>query len=365
MKAAAVKTWNKTRVQGLLRHRGGGYYARLYVAGKEKWLSLDTTLLEVAKAKLDEEKKALAEAKQTGWEPQAGLVKTEAAIAAYREKLKLRVGIKESTRQFYEWSLKAILKVWPELPEIDIRHVTEVQCHQWAKAFSEKYSATYYNNAVLVLGGVFDQAIESGLIYRNPARKVELKKKAQKGLTLPTRDEFHQIVAAVRAEKHRTARDAADLIEFLAYTGCRISEAQRITWGDCNFEKETIVIKGDPITGTKNWKIRTIPMISEAKKLLQILRGQQPDAQPDERICLVGDVRGAFAKASEELAIHQYSHHDLRHLFATTCIESGVDIPTMSRWLGHSDGGTLAMKTYGHLRDEHSSAAAKKVSFKV
>jgi integrase len=37
----------------------------------------------------------------------------------------------------------------------------------------------------------------------------------------------------------------------------------------------------------------------------------------------------------------------LRHLFATRCIETGVDIPTVSRWLGHKDGGGLAMKVYG------------------
>jgi integrase len=53
----------------------------------------------------------------------------------------------------------------------------------------------------------------------------------------------------------------------------------------------------------------------------------------------------------------------LRHLFATRCIKSGVDIPTVSRWLGHQDGGTLSMKTYGHLRDEHSTHEAMKVSF--
>jgi integrase len=53
----------------------------------------------------------------------------------------------------------------------------------------------------------------------------------------------------------------------------------------------------------------------------------------------------------------------LRHLFATRCIESGVDIPTVSRWLGHKDGGALAMKTYGHLRREHSIAQAQRVSF--
>jgi hypothetical protein len=50
-------------------------------------------------------------------------------------------------------------------------------------------------------------------------------------------------------------------------------------------------------------------------------------------------------------------------LFATRCIESGVDIPTVSRWLGYRDGGALAMKTYGHLRREHSIAQAQKVSF--
>jgi hypothetical protein len=45
-----------------------------------------------------------------------------------------------------------------------------------------------------------------------------------------------------------------------------------------------------------------------------------------------------------------FTNDDLRHLFATRCIESGSDIPTLSGWLGHKDGGTLAMKTYGHLR---------------
>jgi len=56
-------------------------------------------------------------------------------------------------------------------------------------------------------------------------------------------------------------------------------------------------------------------------------------------------------------------HYASRRLFATRCIENGVDIPTVSRWLGHQDGGALWMKTYGHLRDEHSTSEARKVSF--
>jgi integrase len=71
----------------------------------------------------------------------------------------------------------------------------------------------------------------------------------------------------------------------------------------------------------------------------------------------------ALARACEAIGIAKLTHHDLRHLFATRCIESGVDIPTVSRWLGHKDGGALAMKTYGHLRNEHSQAMAQKVKF--
>lgn len=68
-------------------------------------------------------------------------------------------------------------------------------------------------------------------------------------------------------------------------------------------------------------------------------------------------------RAAKLIGMFRITHHDLRHLFATRCIESGVDIPTVSRWLGHKDGGALAMKTYGHLRDEHSANMARKVTF--
>jgi integrase len=77
----------------------------------------------------------------------------------------------------------------------------------------------------------------------------------------------------------------------------------------------------------------------------------------------VGKCNEALTRGCKAIGISRLTHHDLRHLFATRCIESGVDIPTVSRWLGHKDGGALAMKTYGHLRNEHSQAMAQKVKF--
>src|SRR5437773_834625 len=84
---------------------------------------------------------------------------------------------------------------------------------------------------------------------------------------------------------------------------------------------------------------------------------------PDAKVFQVRECQKALDRAAKKVGAHRIVHHDLRQLFATRCIESGVDIPTVSRWLGHKDGGALAMKTYGHLRREHSQAQAQKVSF--
>jgi integrase len=74
------------------------------------------------------------------------------------------------------------------------------------------------------------------------------------------------------------------------------------------------------------------------------------------RVMRVGECQKAMDAAVKKVGVTHLTHHDLRHLFATRCIESGVDIPTVSRWLGHKDGGGLAMKVYGLAKstfDQH------------
>jgi hypothetical protein len=99
------------------------------------------------------------------------------------------------------------------------------------------------------------------------------------------------------------------------------------------------------------------------RRFLEQLKAKLPNESTAAKVMRVAECNGALASACRRLEIPHITHHDLRHLFATTCIESGVDIPTISRWLGHKDGGALAMKTYGHLRDQHSSDMAQKVIF--
>jgi integrase len=210
---------------------------------------------------------------------------------------------------------------------------------------------------------VFDVAIEAGIIYGNPAAKLNRVPVRAKQLTLPSGDQFLQLVDAVERAGGGASRDCADLLRGLAFTGCRKGEAGQIEWRDVDFEAGEIIIRGDAETGTKNWTVRRVPLIPDARTLFERMRSERSREPLDAKVFLVGECQKSLDRACKKVGADRITHHDLRHLFATRCIESGVDIPTVSRWLGHKDGGALAMKTYGHLRREHSIAQAQKVTF--
>ncbi len=62
-------------------------------------------------------------------------------------------------------------------------------------------------------------------------------------------------------------------------------------------------------------------------------------------------------------ALPHYGHHAMRHFFCSNAIEAGCDFKVIAEWLGHKDGGALVARTYGHLRNEHSAAMAKWITF--
>ena len=188
----------------------------------------------------------------------------------------------------------------------------------------------------------------------------------QKPISVPTREQFKRLVQAIREsdgrlDSQQKGKPGADLVELLAYSGCRIAEATALTWADVDFEKNTLTVTGGE-RGTKNHEQRTIPMTGAFSALLSRLRNER-NPKPGDRIALTMDAKKCLQTACRRLGYPRFTHHDFRHFFATTCIESGVDIPTVSRWLGHKDGGALAMRAYGHLRQEHSFAAVRRVQF--
>ena len=285
------------------------------------------------------------------------------ATAIHLRNLDNNLRIKPSTRDYWRRRLLALIKSWPGLNETEVRKITQLACKEWASTYGKKASPSNYNNTIALLRHVLAIAIEAGVLYSNPAAVLKRAAIRGKEIALPSIDKFNALLAEMRNGHSRYSSHCANFASGLAFTGCRVGEAREIAWRDVDFDAGEIVVRGDAETGTKNWELRRVPLIPDACSLFKRMRSERVDESMDAKVFVVRECQKALDRACKKVGADRITHHDLRHLFATRCIESGVDIPTVSRWLGHKDGGALAMKTYGHLRREHSIAQAQRVTF--
>lgn len=346
----------------------GKYYARVKIAGKPIRRSLDTDVWTTARLRLHDFVKDVRQERQIQLNPTVGR-----AMELFETQLNHATHLKPQSKDYRRWCLKKLNETWPGLRDLKVAEVTPVACREWAAERQKEIACHYYNNLIGTLTQVLDTGIKDyvasgGEKLDNPAASVKRTRVPQKELRLPEADQFHALLKAIRRRKDAFAPLIANLVEFLAFGGMRAySEAAWVTWSDVDWIRKEIVIRGDPETGTKGGSIRRLPMLPDMESLLRRLKTERESdgvkLQKDATVMVVTCCREALARACDTIGISKITPHDLRHLFATRCIEAGVDIPTVSRWLGHKDGGILAMKTYGHLRDEHSKQMAQKVRF--
>jgi integrase len=363
-KKSTSSLWQHTQYANLVRYvPSGKFFARVRVQGKLFRKSLKTDKITVAKLRLADLEKALRHSAETQQGVTTGKMSVADALVFFRQRLEGDGSLKPGTKDYYEQRVVALFKSWPSLKTEDVRRVTKADCLNWAARFGKDASPTAYNNTVAVLRQILEISVEAGVRYDNPARFIKRVGLRPKKLRLPETHQFEQFVAEIEKGGGRYSQACANLVRFLAFGGFRKSEAANITWADCDLVRQKILVRGNNETGTKNHEFREVPLIDDMKQLLERLRTERSNDSANALVMSVQECQKAMNRAAEAIGIDRITHHDLRHLFATRCIESGVDIPTVSRWLGHKDGGALAMRCYGHLRDQHSVNMAQKVSF--
>ncbi len=226
----------------------------------------------------------------------------------------------------------------------------------WASPGVTAYSATRRNGMLDTLRKMFALMLEKELRKGDPSAGIRRIPVRARVPSVPSQEDFKRIVESIESRNSDFARESARFVRFLAYSGCRIGEARAVEWQDVG--RDVIAITGGE-TGTKNREVRYVPVIARMRELLESMRYDGASGH----LFSIKSPRFALSNACRRLGIAPVTPHTLRHLFATTCIESGVDVPTVAKWLGHKDGGALLMTTYAHLRDQHSLEQAAKVGF--
>ena len=339
----------------LYRNGNRLYYALVKVNGKQIRRSLKTTDLAIAKRRLVEFR---AKAERLDGEENRNIRFEELADEWLAS---IKSGLKPKS---YDRRRVALVGLTPFFRGTSVKAIGFAEIDAWKRKRGATVSARSHNIELETLKLILRYAVDRGIVLENAAEKHKRRKQPKSIIELPSHAEFRSLVKTLREAPLAVASGATAMVEFLAYSGMRVGEAREVRFEDVNIEVGSVLITGGEL-GTKNHQERVIPLFPNLRNLLVRLIAAHDSTDMSERIFDIASPRGAMKLACKRAGLKQFSVHSLRHFFASNAIESGINFKVISDWLGHSDGGTLVAKTYGHLRAEYSTAMAEKMSFEA
>ena len=206
-------------------------------------------------------------------------------------------------------------------------------------------------------------AVDEGLISRDPTRKAIIKGKAPRAKKPKylNQYELHKLLDNLELNSEI---NLDWLILLIAKTGMRFSEALALTPRDFDLSRQMLSIsktwdyKGyGGFLPTKNKSsVRKIPLDWQTVMQFAELVKKLPE---DEPIFVHGKiynstVNNVLARHCMQVSIPVISVHGLRHTHASLLLFAGVSIASVARRLGHSNM-TTTQKTYLHIIQELES----------
>lgn len=332
--------------ENLVRHANGVYYLRAKVLGKVIRVSLKTSNLRIAKIKRDErlkQERSKAKARKPG-----GMVTLRDALEVLRVEMVNRPHLRPKTISYAKGTVKILENTLP-LAVHGKKWGKQDAAAWWSKVVN-RYSPSVANKVLAAGRRLAALLIEHGLRTDDQTADLRRVPIRQKHRPMPGRTDMDRIVEFIRCQRKRGSLESSRMVAVLAFSGMRVGECRTLHREELGGDWLVIGSDGE----TKGRTFRRVPIAPPLRAVLDVMLAERDDGP----LFAMASPRRALHSACAALGLPDMRVHDLRHFFATWCIESGVDIPTVAKWLGHKDGGALAMKTYGHVRDDHGAQAA-------
>lgn len=231
-------------------------------------------------------------------------------------------GLALATRRGYRQILAQLYDPWHDVPieHITYRMIQDVlQGHPWR-------SMKTRNNALTPLRGIFDLALQEGIIDKNPVLRVKRIKSQRPPPDPLDMGEVNAVLDWI--EQHRHAQHL-NYFEFAIFTGLRTSELIALTWADIDMRQGYARVERAKVLGeikpTKTYSVRDIELNSRALAALKrqkahtLLAAAEVFLDPITSRAYVDDKppRLVWDAALRSLGIRHRAAYQTRHTFAT------------------------------------------------
>lgn len=265
--------------------------------------------------------------------------------------------IRKVTLDKYKMTLRWLRKLIPDLKIKDLTRISYQELlNNYALEHERQTTMDFHHQ---LKGSVLD-AVDEGLLDRDPTRKAIIKGKTPsvKKVKFINQFELHTLLDTLELKNEISWEW---MILLIAKTGLRFSEALALTPTDFNFSRQSISVsktwdyKGDGgFLPTKNQSsIRKVQIDWQTVIQFSQLIKDLPDDKP---IFVKGKVynstvNGVLERYCKKAEVPVISIHGLRHTHASLLLFAGVSIASVARRLGHSSMNTT-QKTYLHIIQE-------------
>jgi integrase len=209
------------------------------------------------------------------------------------------------------------------------------------------------NRELDALRNLFGLAERKGMVKANPTRGVGLLREPDPPMRVVSAEEERRYLAAAGPRLRAVAT-------LMLETGMRPEEIFRARWEDVHLMDGYIHV---PFGKTRAAR-RNIPLTPLAMRVLAERLGKYgtrvfvfPSPRNPNRP--MGTLQGPHSTALRRAKVAQFRLYDLRHTFATRAAQSGMDLPTLAKTLGHSKLNMVLR--YAHPTPEHQVRAMAKL----
>lgn len=262
--------------------------------------------------------------------------------------------IRDVTMDKYRLTLTWLNKLVPTLRLCDLTRITYQQLiNDYAEHHERQTTMDFHHQ---LKGSILD-AVDEGLILRDPTRKAIIKGKQPRPKKIKYLNQFE--LHAMLADLNLGKEASFDwLILLIAKTGLRFSEALGLTPEDFDFTHQTLSVnktwdykRDGGFVPTKNSS--SIRKVQLDWQLVMQFSGLLKELPPKEPIFVDGKVynstaNSVLARHCKHAGVPVITIHGLRHTHASLLLFAGVSIASVSRRLGHASM-TTTQETYLHI----------------
>lgn len=259
-------------------------------------------------------------------------------------------GCSEKTLQYYEFTIKAMLKaVGKPAQQITTDDLRKYLSDYQTQRNSSKVTI---DNIRRILSSYFSWLEDEDRIIKSPVRRIHKVKTAK-----VIKDTYTDEAMELLRDSCTTDRDLA-IVDMLASTGMRVGEMVALNREDINFEERECVVFG------KGSKERMVYFDARTKMHLQNYLANRTDSNPALFVTLrapnqrlqIGGLESMLRQLGRRLNIPKVHPHKFRRTMATMAIDKGMPVEQVQHLLGHQKIDTTmhyAMVKQHNVKQSH------------